>query len=359
VLPNSIAIDLRTRHDPTHDQEMPNTLIADEKLKERALDAQSIISMGQAVIDIEANAIIALKSRIDDNFVAAARLLLQCRGRIIVSGVGKSGHIGSKIAATLSSTGSPAFFVHPAEASHGDLGMMRAEDVFLAISYSGQSDELKTILPVLKRQDIDLISLTGKEDSPLAQAATIHLNIEVEKEACPLGLAPTASTSATLAMGDALAIALLSARGFTANDFALSHPGGTLGRKLLLKVNDVMAAGKSMPLVSPDTILAEALIEVSEKKLGLAVVTDNNGRLLGIFTDGDLRRALDHVSDVRSARIGDVMTRGGLTIEPDALAASAVSLMQEHKISVLPVVDQRNKICGVLHMHMLLSAGVV
>jgi len=328
-------------------------------MAEKSLDSQSIITMGQAVIEIEANAISALAARIDENFVAAAQLLLQCRGRIIVSGVGKSGHIGSKIAATLSSTGSPAFFVHPAEASHGDLGMMRSEDVFLAISYSGRSDELRTILPVLKRQDIDLISLTGKPDSPLAEAATIHIDISVEKEACPLGLAPTASTSATLAMGDALAIALLSARGFTADDFALSHPGGTLGRKLLLKVNDVMAAGRAIPRVSPETILADALIEVSEKKLGLAVVTDARGYLLGIFTDGDLRRVLDRVSDVRTALIGDVMTHGGLAIEPDALAATAVSLMQEHKISVLPVVDEQKKVCGVLHMHMLLSAGVV
>lgn len=315
--------------------------------------------MGKAVIDIEAGAIQALKPRIDKAFVTAATLLLNCQGRIVVSGVGKSGHIGSKIAATLSSTGSPAFFVHPAEASHGDLGMVRPEDVFVAISYSGRSDELMTILPVLKRRGVDVITLSSNKDSPLAKAASVHLDISVEKEACPLGLAPTASTSATLAMGDALAIALLSARGFTADDFALSHPGGTLGRKLLLKVSDVMTAENAIPKVSPQTILAQALIEVSEKKLGLAVVTDANDHLLGIFTDGDLRRALERNSDIHSTLIGEVMTEGGLSIAPEALAAAAVRIMQEHKISVLPVVNLDNKVCGVLHMHMLLSAGVV
>ena len=323
------------------------------------MDAESIKSLGKAVIDTEANAVRALGSRIDSNFVAAARLLLRCSGRIIVSGVGKSGHIGSKIAATLSSTGSPAFFVHPAEASHGDLGMVRAEDAFIAISNSGRSDELMTILPVLKRQDIDLIAMTGNPESPLARAATIHLDVSVEKEACPLGLAPTASTSATLAMGDALAIALLGARGFTADDFALSHPGGSLGRKLLLRVGDLMTQGDAIPRVSPDTLLSNALVEISEKKLGLAVVTDPDGRLQGIFTDGDLRRAVDRNTDVRTAAISEVMTHGGQTITPDELAATAVSVMQEHKISVLPVIDNQQQVCGILHMHMLLSAGVV
>lgn len=323
------------------------------------MDADSIKSLGKAVIETEADAIRALVPRIDDNFVEAARLLLACKGRIVVSGVGKSGHIGSKIAATLSSTGSPAFFVHPAEASHGDLGMIRTDDVVIAISKSGRSDELMIILPVLKRQGIDLIAMTGNADSPLARAATVHLDISVEKEACPLGLAPTASTSATLAMGDALAIALLGVRGFTADDFALSHPGGALGRKLLLRVNDIMTAGNAIPIVSPDTLLSQALIEISEKKLGLAVVINPDGRLKGIFTDGDLRRAVDANTDVRTALIADVMTLGGQVIQPDALAATAVGLMQEHKISVLPVVDADDRVCGILHMHMLLSAGVV
>lgn len=323
------------------------------------MDADSIISLGKAVIETEADAIRALGERIDENFVQAAGLLLACKGRIVVSGVGKSGHIGSKIAATLSSTGSPAFFLHPAEASHGDLGMIRTDDVVIAISKSGRSDELMTILPVLKRQGINLIAMTSSATSPLARSATVHLDISVEKEACPLGLAPTASTSATLAMGDALAIALLGARGFTADDFALSHPGGSLGRKLLLRVNDIMTAGDAIPIVSPDTLLSQALIEISEKKLGLAIVTNPDNRLLGIFTDGDLRRAVDADTDVRTAKIVDVMTHGGQVIQPDALAATAVSVMQKHKISVLPVVDDEERICGVLHMHMLLGAGVV
>lgn len=323
------------------------------------MDADSIKALGRAVIETEADAIRALSSRIDDNFVEAAALLLRCEGRIIVSGVGKSGHIGSKIAATLSSTGSPAFFVHPAEASHGDLGMVRSDDVFIAISKSGRSDELMTLLPILKRLDIDLIAMTGDTASPLAETATVHLDISVEKEACPLGLAPTASTSATLAMGDALAIALLSVRGFTADDFALSHPGGTLGRKLLLRVCDIMTAGDAIPIVSPDTLLSQALIEISEKNLGLAVVADARLHLLGIFTDGDLRRAIDRDIDIRKATLHEVMTHGGQSINPDALAASAVSIMQEHRISVLPVVDSTGCVCGILHMHMLLNAGVV
>ena len=323
------------------------------------MDAESIISMGKAVVETEAQAINDLVSRIDEQFVSAASLLLDCKGRTVVSGVGKSGHIGSKIAATLSSTGSPAFFVHPAEACHGDLGMVRSDDVFIAISYSGRSDELMTILPILKRMDIDMIAMTGNADSPLARSATVHLNVSVAKEACPLGLAPTASTSATLAMGDALAIALLSARGFTEDDFALSHPGGSLGKKLLLRVADVMTAGDAIPSVNPDTPLPQALLEISQKNLGMAVVTDSSNTLLGVFTDGDLRRALDHDNDIRSLIMQDVMTRGGQSIQANALAATAVRIMQDHKISVLPVIDDTGKVCGVLHMHMLLSAGVV
>ncbi len=323
------------------------------------MDAESIISMGKAVVETEAQAIKDLVSRIDEQFVSAASLLLDCKGRTVVSGVGKSGHIGSKIAATLSGTGSPAFFVHPAEACHGDLGMVRSDDVFIAISYSGRSDELMTILPILKRMDIDMIAMTGNADSPLARSATVHLNVSVAKEACPLGLAPTASTSATLAMGDALAIALLSARGFTEDDFALSHPGGSLGKKLLLRVADVMTAGDAIPSVNPDTPLPQALLEISQKNLGMAVVTDSSNTLLGVFTDGDLRRALDHDNDIRSLIMQDVMTRGGQSIQANALAATAVRIMQDHKISVLPVVNDTGKVCGVLHMHMLLSAGVV
>lgn len=323
------------------------------------MDEERIKSLGKAVLETEAQAISNLITHIDQNFVAAARLLLDCQGRIIVSGVGKSGHIGSKIAATLSSTGSPAFFVHPAEACHGDLGMVRSDDVFVAISYSGRSDELMTILPILKRLNIDMIAMTGNTASPLAQSASVHIDVSVVKEACPLGLAPTASTSATLAMGDALAIALLSARGFTEDDFALSHPGGSLGKKLLLRVADVMTADEAIPIVSPDILLPQALLEISRKNLGMAVVTDKSNTLLGIFTDGDLRRALDRDTDIGSVTMQEVMTKGGQSVKPDALAATAVRIMQDHKISVLPVVDDDGKVCGVLHMHMLLSAGVV
>lgn len=333
--------------------------VSESTVEPHPRDDASIRDLGLSVIETEAAAIAALSSRIDDHFVTACRLLLACEGRIVVSGVGKSGHIGSKIAATLSSTGSPAFFVHPAEASHGDLGMIKSEDIFVAISYSGRSDELMAILPVLKRQAIPLISLTGNLQSPLALAATVHLDISVEKEACPLGLAPTASTSATLAMGDALAIALLGARGFGQEDFALSHPGGSLGRKLLLRIADVMVTGDAMPTVPTGTLLSRALIEISEKGLGMTTVVDADGALLGIFTDGDLRRTIDSDIDVRSVSVDPVMTAGGQTIRSDALAATAVNLLQEHRISALPVVDDNQVLCGVVTMHMLLNAGVV
>lgn len=301
----------------------------------------------------------ALKNRIDDSFVDACQLLFQCTGRAVVSGVGKSGHIGSKIAATLSSTGTPAFFVHPAEASHGDLGMIRPEDIFLGISKSGKSDELLSILPVLARKGVGLLSMTGDPSSPMARAANVHLDISVEKEACPLGLAPTASTSATLAMGDALAIALLGMRGFTADDFALTHPGGSLGRKLLLTVGDVMSSGPSIPTISPDQSVLDALVDISSKNLGLGIVTDPDMLLLGIFTDGDLRRAIDRDVDLKTATMSEVMTVGGQTISSDALAVTAVELMQEHRISVMPVLDDSQRVSGVIHMHMLLKAGVV
>lgn len=323
------------------------------------LDSDQIIAMATAVLDIEAAGIRSMLPRIDASFVKACRLLLHCEGRIVVSGMGKSGHIGNKIAATLASTGSPAFFVHPAEASHGDLGMIRPEDVFIALSYSGNSDELLTIIPIIKRFGIPLIALTGNLSSPLADAATVILDVSVEREACPMGLAPTASTTATLAMGDALAIALLSERGFDENDFALSHPGGTLGRKLLMRVTDLMATGEQIPQVLPGTSLSAALIEISAKGLGFVLVVDDQGRLSGVFTDGDLRRTIDRGLDIRSTSIDAVMTRGGRVTEPDALAASAVALMQKHKISALPVLDEEHHVCGALNMHALLSAGVV
>lgn len=321
--------------------------------------SESMKELGLSVIRTEADAITALAPRIDHSFVQACELLLKCAGRIVVSGVGKSGHIGSKIAATLSSTGSPAFFVHPAEASHGDLGMIKSEDVFLAISYSGRSDELMTILPILKRLSIPLIVLSGDPTSPMATAATVHIDISVAKEACPLGLAPTASTSATLAMGDALAIALLGARGFGEQDFALSHPGGSLGRKLLLRISDIMITGEAMPRVASGTRLSTALVEIGEKSMGMAVITDSTGKLLGIFTDGDLRRTIDRDVDVRAVTIDSVMTRGGQHVTPETLAATAVGLMQKHRINALPVLDDDEHVCGVVNMHTLLAAGVV
>ena len=323
------------------------------------MEEQAIISLGLDVIDTEARAIEALKPRIGAAFVQACTMLLDCRGRAVVSGVGKSGHIGSKIAATLSSTGTPAFFVHPAEASHGDLGMIRTEDVFIAISKSGRSDELVAILPVLKRKGVGLIAMTGDPASPMALAANVHLDISVEREACPLGLAPTASTSATLSMGDAVAIALLGMRGFTADDFAFSHPGGSLGRKLLLRVADVMSTGEAIPRVNPAMPLTEALSEISSKNLGLGIVVDDNEHLKGLFTDGDLRRAIDQNIDLRSVTLGEVMTVGGQSIPSQSLAVEAVELMQQCRISAIPVLDDNNKVCGVIHMHMLLGAGVV
>lgn len=332
---------------------------AAQNLATSEYSSENMRELGLSVINTEADAIAALAKRIDDRFVEACELLLNCTGRIVVSGVGKSGHIGSKIAATLSSTGSPAFFVHPAEASHGDLGMIKPEDVFLAISYSGRSDELMTILPILKRQSIPLIVLSGNPASPMATAASVHIDISVEKEACPLGLAPTASTSATLAMGDALAIALLGARGFGEEDFALSHPGGSLGRKLLLRIGDIMITGDDMPEVASGTRLSNALVVIGEKSLGMAVITDSAGKLLGIFTDGDLRRTIDRDVDVRAVTVDSVMTRGGQHVTPETLAATAVGLMQKHRINALPVIDENLQVCGVVNMHTLLAAGVV
>lgn len=324
-----------------------------------AAEAEQIKSLGLAVIETEIAALTALKQRIDDAFVQACRHMLDCQGRIVVLGMGKSGHIGGKIAATLASTGSPAFFVHPGEASHGDLGMITVNDVVLALSNSGETSELLTILPLIKRLGVPLIALTGNPQSTLATAAHAHLDVSIEKEACPLGLAPTASTTATLAMGDALAIALLEARGFTAEDFALSHPGGTLGRRLLLHVEEIMHKGDKIPKVSSDMLLSDALIEMSNKGLGMTAVIGEQGERVGIFTDGDLRRALDDQPlDMRKVRVSQVMTRGGKQVTPDMLAAEALQIMEQSKINALLVVNQKGELVGALNMHDLLRAGV-
>lgn len=299
----------------------------------------------------------ALEERIDGGFVRACELLLDIRGRVIVTGMGKSGHIATKIAATLASTGTPAFYVHPGEASHGDIGMITADDAVVALSNSGRSPEVVTLLPRLKRLGVPLVSMTGDPHSPLAEAADAHLNTGVATEACPLNLAPTSSTTTALVMGDALAIALLEARGFTAEDFAFSHPGGTLGRKLLLKVEDVMHTGSAIPRVHADTVLASALLEISRKGLGMTTVTAADGQLLGIFTDGDLRRALDENVDVRSTLISDLMTCHAKTIAPNMLAAEALRIMEENKITSL-VVKEGDRMVGVLHLMNLLQAGI-
>jgi arabinose-5-phosphate isomerase len=285
--------------------------------------------------------------------------MLGCKGRIVVIGMGKSGHIGNKIAATLASTGSPAFFVHPGEASHGDLGMITSSDVVLALSNSGETRELITIVPLIKRMGAPLISMTGNPESTLAREADVNLDVSVAKEACPLDLAPTASTTAALVMGDAVAIALLEARGFTAEDFALSHPGGSLGRRLLLHVHDIMHKGDAIPAVMQDASLRDALIEMTAKSLGMTAIVDGEGRAVGIFTDGDLRRCLDRDVDVRAAKIADVMIPGGKRIAPDRLAVEALNLMEEKKINALLIVDREERLCGALNMHDLLRAGVV
>jgi arabinose-5-phosphate isomerase len=315
--------------------------------------------LANRVLAIEAEAIARLAARIDDHFVRACRLMLACAGRIVVFGIGKSGHVGGKIAATLASTGTPAFFVHPAEASHGDMGMITTQDVVLALSNSGETDEILTLLPLIKRLGTPLISLTGNPASTLAVAADVHIDVSVPQEACPLGLAPTASTTATLAMGDALAVALLEARGFTAEDFARSHPGGRLGRRLLLLTDDVMHTGERMPCNAPDDLLKDALLEMSRKGLGTTVVVDRARRVLGVFTDGDLRRALDRQVDVHTARLAEVMTRECKTIAPGTLAAEALQKMQQYKINALPVVNSAGTLTGVLNMHDLLRAGVL
>ena len=322
-------------------------------------EAEKLRQLGLAVIKTEAAAVARLAERIDDAFVAACRCLLACKGRIVVIGIGKSGHIGGKIAATLASTGSPAFFVHPGEASHGDLGMITALDIVLALSNSGDTEEILTILPLIKRLGVPLITLTGDSNSPLARAATVNINVGVEQEACPLGLAPTASTTAALAMGDALAISLLEARGFTAEDFARSHPSGRLGRRLLLRINDLMHVGEAIPCVSQEVRLSQALIEMTHKGLGMTAVLDPIGQVVGIFTDGDLRRTLDHEVNIHEVGIAEVMTRNFRHIPPNILAAEALQLMETYKINALLVIDDVGQLVGAINMHDLLRARVV
>jgi len=322
-------------------------------------DQERMIELGRTVVEIENSAVAALRERIGAEFATACGLMMGCRGRVVVTGMGKSGHIGGKIAATLASTGTPAFFVHPGEASHGDLGMITPGDVVMALSNSGETSEVLTILPLLKRMDIPLVALTGNPQSTLAREADTHLDVGVQKEACPLDLAPTASTTAALVMGDALAIALLQARGFTPEDFALSHPGGSLGKRLLLRVQDLMHSGERLPVIPEQSSLRDALMEITAKGLGMTAVTDEQGGLSGIFTDGDLRRCFDARHDLNQARVAEVMTRGGVRIRQDHLAAEAVKLMDEKKINALLVVDEHDRLVGALNMHDLLRAGVV
>jgi arabinose-5-phosphate isomerase len=324
-----------------------------------AAESKRLIEMGREALRIEARAVAALVDRLGEDFDAACRTLLACTGRVVVSGMGKSGHIGGKIAATLASTGTPAFFLHPAEASHGDLGMVAKGDVVLAISYSGETSELLTILPLFKRMDARLVAMTGNRSSTLAREADVHLDVSVPAEACPLNLAPTASTTAALAMGDALAVALLKHRGFTEADFARSHPGGALGRRLLLHVADVMRRGNDLPVVRPETPLTEGLLEMSRKRLGLTAVVDGDRKVVGIFTDGDLRRALDRDVDIHRTTMADVMTRAPRAIGPDELAAEAVLMMEKHAINGLLVLDPAGRLVGALNVHDLLRAGVM
>lgn len=313
---------------------------------------------GKQVLDIERSALDQLYQYIDKDFNRACAMMLECKGKVIVMGMGKSGHIGCKIAASFASTGTPSFFVHPAEASHGDLGMITANDVVIAISYSGESSEVMALVPVIKRLQIPLICMTGNPNSAMGKVADVHLCVHVPQEACPLGLAPTSSTTATLVMGDALAVALLKAKGFTADDFALSHPGGALGRKLLLRVSDIMHAGDEIPRVAADATLREALVEITRKNLGLTVICNDDMIIKGIFTDGDLRRIFDQNIDIREAKIADVMTKGGIRVSPSILAVEALNLMQSKHITAL-IVAEGDKLEGVVHMHDMLRAGVV
>lgn len=321
--------------------------------------APRALDLAREVLSIEAAAVQALVARIDNDFLRALDVILCCDGRVIVSGMGKSGHIARKIASTMSSTGTPAYFVHPGEASHGDLGMIAGKDVIIALSYSGESQELMTIVPVIKRQGAKLISITGNPASSLAQAADVHLDAAVGKEACPMGLAPTASTTAALALGDALAVALLDAKGFGADDFARSHPGGKLGRRLLTRVRDIMRSGERLPTVHENAMMIDAILEISNKGVGMTAIVDTRQHVLGIFTDGDLRRTLQKRLDFNTTPVKDVMTFNPRQIGPDALAAEAVQVMEQYNISQILVVDMEHKLIGALNMHDLLHAKVI
>ena len=348
----SAILDTMIKAHPDAGQRVLNT-------DDRPSPSTSVLELARKVLAIEAEAVTGLISRLDQRFLDAVSLILACRGRVVVSGVGKSGHIARKIASTMASTGTPAFFVHAAEAGHGDLGMITRDDVVLALSNSGQSDELLTIIPMIKRQGAKLIALTGNPDSALAREADVHLDARVPQEACPLNLAPTASTTAALALGDALAIALLDARGFSENDFARAHPGGALGRKLLTHVSDVMRTGKEAPSVADTASFSEALIEMSRKGMGMTGILDSGGKVVGIFTDGDLRRTLEDKPDVRPVRISEVMTRNPRTIAARKLAAEAVELMERYKITQLLVVTDTGELAGALNMHDLFRAKVI
>lgn len=324
------------------------------------VDEKKLRQWGTNVIDVERNALDNLYQYVDSSeFASACNLILECTGKVIVMGMGKSGHIGNKISATLASTGTPAFFVHPGEASHGDLGVLSENDIILAISNSGEAGEILTLMPVIKRMGLPIIAVTGKPESTMAKHSVVHLCIEVPEEACPLGLAPTSSTTATLVMGDALAVALLQARGFTKDDFALSHPGGSLGRKLLLKVSDVMHKGKELPLVSHNICITDALYEISKKGLGMTAVIDDKATLVGIFTDGDLRRVIDAQVDLSKTPIADVMSKGCVTISDGVLAAEALKVMDEKDINGLIVIDENNSPIGALNMLDMVKAGVI
>ena len=327
---------------------MPDKLTNDELLK-----------LAGEVLTIEARAVDALRGRLNDDFIAACKLCLQTPGRIVVSGMGKSGHVSNKIAATLASTGTPAFFMHPAEASHGDLGMITSQDLLLAISYSGETTEVVTILPVVKRMGAKLLSMTGNPKSTMARAADVHLDISVAEEACPLNLAPTASTTAILAMGDALAVALLKSRGFTAEDFARSHPSGSLGKRLLLRVSDVMRSGDRVPAVQANVSLRDGLMEMTDKGLGMTAIVGKDLALEGVFTDGDLRRTLDSGADIHKTKISDVMHSDCKTTSADVLAAEALHLLEENKITSLLVTDENNRLVGALNIHDLFREGLM
>jgi arabinose-5-phosphate isomerase len=323
-------------------------------------DAEHFLDLARGVLDIEADAVRALKSRLGEAFLRAHRMILETRGRVVVTGMGKSGHVARKIASTLASTGTPAFFMHPAEASHGDLGMITAQDVVIAISYSGESDEIMKVLPVIKRRGAKVIAITGRAQSTLATEADVHLDAGVEKEACPLDLAPTASTTATLALGDALAMALLDARGFKSDDFAMHHPGGALGRRLLVHVSDIMRKGEQLPTNFPGDMLPEVILEMSKKGIGMTCIVDAEDRLLGIYTDGDLRRTLQKHDVIRGLPVGEVMTRQPKTIAPEKLAAEAAAMMQAGRVGGrIVVTTPEGKLLGVVTFNDLLAAGVV